>query len=81
MGARARTRRPRPSAGGHAVHLIRPGPAVDAGVQGPFEGPATRGFRFVGPVVAYALMQSAGLVDDHLAGCHVEAGAARAYQS
>jgi DNA-3-methyladenine glycosylase I len=31
----------------------------------------TRGFRFVGPVVAYALMQSAGLVDDHLTGCHV----------
>jgi DNA-3-methyladenine glycosylase I len=29
------------------------------------------GFRFVGPVVAYALMQSAGVVDDHLAGCWV----------
>jgi DNA-3-methyladenine glycosylase I len=29
----------------------------------------TRGFRFVGPVVAYALMQSAGVVDDHLEGC------------
>jgi DNA-3-methyladenine glycosylase I len=28
-----------------------------------------RGFRFVGPVVAYALMQSAGIVDDHLEGC------------
>lgn len=28
-----------------------------------------RGFRFVGPVVAYALMQSAGLVDDHLRDC------------
>ena len=28
-----------------------------------------RGFRFVGPVVAYALMQSAGVVDDHLEGC------------
>jgi DNA-3-methyladenine glycosylase I len=28
-----------------------------------------RGFRFVGPVVAYALMQSAGVVDDHLDGC------------
>jgi DNA-3-methyladenine glycosylase I len=28
------------------------------------------GVRFVGPTVAYALMQSAGLVDDHLAGCH-----------
>jgi DNA-3-methyladenine glycosylase I len=32
-----------------------------------------RGFRFVGPVVAYALMQSAGIVDDHLEGCWVEA--------
>jgi DNA-3-methyladenine glycosylase I len=30
-----------------------------------------RGFRFVGPTVAYAFMQSAGLVDDHLVGCHV----------
>lgn len=27
------------------------------------------GFRFVGPTTMYALMQSAGLVDDHLAGC------------
>jgi DNA-3-methyladenine glycosylase I len=29
-----------------------------------------RGFRFVGPTTMYALMQSAGLVDDHLVGCH-----------
>ena len=29
-----------------------------------------RGFRFVGPTTMYALMQSAGLVDDHLRGCH-----------
>jgi DNA-3-methyladenine glycosylase I len=29
----------------------------------------TRGLRFVGPTTAYALMQSAGLVDDHVAGC------------
>jgi len=28
-----------------------------------------RGFRFVGPTTMYALMQSAGLVDDHVAGC------------
>lgn len=28
-----------------------------------------RGLRFVGPTTAYALMQSAGLVDDHVAGC------------
>lgn len=27
------------------------------------------GFRFVGPTTMYALMQSAGLVDDHLEGC------------
>ncbi len=28
-----------------------------------------RGFRFVGPTICYALMQSAGLVNDHLTGC------------
>ena len=28
------------------------------------------GYRFVGPTTMYALMQSAGLVDDHLVGCH-----------
>lgn len=28
-----------------------------------------RGFRFVGPTTIYALMQSAGVVDDHIAGC------------
>ena len=39
------------------------------------------GMRFVGPTTVYAFMQSAGLVDDHLAGCHrssVGAGARRA---
>ena len=29
-----------------------------------------RGFRFVGATTMYALMQSEGLVDDHLVGCH-----------
>jgi DNA-3-methyladenine glycosylase I len=28
-----------------------------------------RGFSFVGPTTCYALMQAAGLVDDHLEGC------------
>jgi DNA-3-methyladenine glycosylase I len=28
-----------------------------------------RGFRFVGPTTAYAFMEAAGLVNDHLAGC------------
>jgi DNA-3-methyladenine glycosylase I len=30
-----------------------------------------RGFRFVGPTTCYAAMQSLGLVNDHLARCHV----------
>ena len=29
------------------------------------------GFRFVGPTTAYAAMESLGLVNDHLKGCHV----------
>jgi DNA-3-methyladenine glycosylase I len=28
-----------------------------------------RGFRFVGPTTAYALMQASGMVNDHLVGC------------
>jgi DNA-3-methyladenine glycosylase I len=31
------------------------------------------GFRFVGPTTAYAAMESLGVVNDHLAGCHVRA--------
>jgi DNA-3-methyladenine glycosylase I len=30
-----------------------------------------RGFRFVGPTTAYALMQATGMVDDHIADCWV----------
>jgi DNA-3-methyladenine glycosylase I len=40
------------------------------------KGLKKRGFRFVGPTTAYALMQATGMVDDHLAGCHVAAPAA-----
>lgn len=29
-----------------------------------------RGFRFVGPTTVYAFMQSVGMVNDHLVGCH-----------
>ena len=32
-----------------------------------------RGFRFVGPTTAYALMQATGMVDDHIASCWVPA--------
>lgn len=36
-----------------------------------------RGFRFIGPTIAYAYMQSAGMVNDHLVGCfrHLELAA------
>lgn len=30
-----------------------------------------RGFRFVGPTTAYAMMQAVGMVDDHVQGCCV----------
>ena len=33
-----------------------------------------RGFRFVGPTTCYALMQAAGLVDDHVVHCWRAAG-------
>lgn len=33
-----------------------------------------RGFRFVGPTTAYALMQATGMVDDHLRCCWVPRG-------
>src|SRR5207253_542669 len=29
------------------------------------------GFRFVGPTTVYAAMQACGIVNDHIAGCHV----------
>lgn len=35
-----------------------------------------RGFRFTGPVTAYATMQACGIVNDHLAGCFSRNGAA-----
>ena len=36
-----------------------------------------RGFAFVGPTIAYAFMQAAGLVNDHLDGCPRQAEVAR----
>jgi DNA-3-methyladenine glycosylase I len=40
-----------------------------------------RGFSFVGPTTMYALMQSAGMVNDHLAGCHTQAIVERAQRA
>ncbi|MHA7648262.1 DNA-3-methyladenine glycosylase I [Mycobacterium sp. ML4] len=36
-----------------------------------------RGFRFVGPTTAYALMQATGMVDDHIRACWVRPKASR----
>lgn len=36
-----------------------------------------RGFRFVGPTTAYALMQATGMVDDHVRSCWVPAAPVR----
>ncbi len=40
-----------------------------------------RGFRFVGPTTAYAMMQACGLVDDHIEGCLVTASRGSASSS
>lgn len=36
-----------------------------------------QGFRFVGPTTVYAFMQSVGMVNDHLVGCHRHAPCAK----
>ena len=46
-------------------------PASTPEAEGLSKALKKRGFRFVGPTIVYAHMQSAGVVDDHLAGCHV----------
>lgn len=44
-------------------------PAVTAESKALAKDLKKRGFRFVGPTTAYALMQACGLVNDHLADC------------
>lgn len=51
-------------------------PAVTAESTAMAKALKKRGFRFVGPTTAYALMQATGMVDDHLDGCHVKPPAA-----
>jgi DNA-3-methyladenine glycosylase I len=51
-------------------------PAVTAESTAMAKALKKRGFRFVGPTTAYALMQATGMVDDHLDGCHVAGTAA-----
>ena len=63
-------------------HRPEPGPAPVTFAEVPAQTDASRalatalrarGFAFVGPTTMYALMQACGLVNDHLAACHVRA--------
>ncbi|WP_238010812.1 DNA-3-methyladenine glycosylase I [Dactylosporangium sp. AC04546] len=47
-------------------------PAVTAESQAMAKALKKRGFRFVGPTTAYALMQATGMVNDHVASCFVQ---------
>jgi DNA-3-methyladenine glycosylase I len=58
--------RPRPVRGDQVPAATAESKAMAAALR-------RNGFRFVGPTTAYALMQAAGMVDDHLAGCQVPA--------
>lgn len=56
-------------AGRRAPRLPEEVPAVTAESTAMARELRRRGFRFVGPTTAYALMQATGMVDDHLADC------------
>lgn len=58
----APARRPRPATRADV-------PAVTAESAALAKALKKRGFKFVGPTTAYALMQATGMVNDHLAGC------------
>ena len=56
--------RPRPAAGSEIPSATAESKAMALELK-------RRGFRFVGPTTAYALMQATGEVDDHIRGCWV----------
>ena len=53
----------------HALATLAEVPAVTAESEAMSKTLRKRGFRFVGATTMYALMQSSGMVDDHVAGC------------
>ena len=61
---------PAPRAEGERPVVFADVPATTAASDARSKALKKRGFRFVGSTTMYALMQSAGMVDDHLAGCH-----------
>lgn len=58
-----------PAAGGRRPRDLSELPAVTDESIAMAKELRRRGFRFVGPTTAYALMQATGMVDDHVATC------------
>jgi DNA-3-methyladenine glycosylase I len=58
-----------PDAGRAAPQVLAEVPAVTPESTAMARELKRRGFVFVGPTTAYALMQATGMVDDHLEGC------------
>jgi DNA-3-methyladenine glycosylase I len=56
-------------AGGKPIRNIGPVPASTPLSEEISKALKKRGFKFVGPVIVYAWMQAAGIVDDHSADC------------
>ncbi|MEA2232790.1 MAG: DNA-3-methyladenine glycosylase [Solirubrobacteraceae bacterium] len=62
-----------PATPGPAPMTLQEMPASTADSKAMARELKRRGFRFVGPTTAYALMQACGIVNDHVAGCIVRA--------
>lgn len=60
----------KPAAQNHTRKGLADIPAVTAESEALSKTLRKLGFSFVGPTTMYALMQSEGVVDDHLVGCH-----------
>ncbi|MBH0131465.1 DNA-3-methyladenine glycosylase I [Salinibacterium sp. NK8237] len=58
-----------PPARATRLHSFAEVPAITEESTAMSKALKARGYRFVGPTTMYALMQSAGMVDDHLEGC------------
>jgi DNA-3-methyladenine glycosylase I len=63
----ARLPRPAPALPAHATSTDVPASTTESAAIS--DDLRRRGFRFVGPTIVYAFMQSVGLVDDHLPAC------------
>ena len=59
-----------PRRGGHAWDSLKDLPAETPTSKAMSKDLKARGFKFIGSTTCYAMMQAAGLVNDHLTGCY-----------